>query len=175
MVAFQGTFLKHSLQFSFSIIVKMMEFFDPFDDDELPPLIEPDREHFANDLPNILHSGRNIAMPSECTTNPLQRALADSIIRMVSLDEMRILFACGAKVSKQYKLRWSRLRHWTSQSQHCWLIIRRKFFTPNRMKTIILFASGERTGHSRSLRFALRRLAEKHRSDQFVTSSRRRY
>lgn len=89
----------------------MMEFFDQFDDDELPPLIEPDREHFANDLPNIINSGRNIAMPSECTTNPLQRALADSIIRMVSLDEMRILFACGAKVSKKFILRWSRLRH----------------------------------------------------------------
>lgn len=79
----------------------MIEMFESFDDDDLPPLIEPDREHFANDLPNVIDSGRNIAMPSECTTNPLQRALADSIIRMVSLDEMRILFACGAKVIKQ--------------------------------------------------------------------------
>ncbi|CAG9797091.1 unnamed protein product [Chironomus riparius] len=39
-------------------------------------------------------------MPSECSTNPLQRALADSIIRMVSMDELRILFACGAKVNE---------------------------------------------------------------------------
>lgn len=74
----------------------------PFDDDELPPLIDSDDENEGetvdNELP-LIHSGRNIAMPSECTTNPLQRALADSIIRMVSLDELRILFACGAKVS----------------------------------------------------------------------------
>jgi hypothetical protein len=38
-------------------------------------------------------------MPSECASNPLQRALADAIIRMVSMDELRILLACGAKVS----------------------------------------------------------------------------
>lgn len=38
-------------------------------------------------------------MPTECITNPLQRELADSIIRMVPLDEIRILLACGAKVS----------------------------------------------------------------------------
>lgn len=78
-----------------------MDFYN-FDDDELPPLIDSDDEYnvetVVNELP-LIHSGRNIAMPSECTTNPLQRALADSIIRMVSLDELRILFACGAKVS----------------------------------------------------------------------------
>ncbi|XP_077289657.1 uncharacterized protein LOC143913633 [Arctopsyche grandis] len=40
-------------------------------------------------------------MPTECiTTNPLQRELADSIIRMVPLDEIRILLACGAKVNE---------------------------------------------------------------------------
>lgn len=39
-------------------------------------------------------------MPSECVTNPLQRALADAIILMQPLDEIRILLACGAKVSK---------------------------------------------------------------------------
>lgn len=39
-------------------------------------------------------------MPSECSANPLQRALADSIIRMVSMDDLRILLACGAKVSQ---------------------------------------------------------------------------
>lgn len=39
-------------------------------------------------------------MPSECITNPLQRELADSIIRMVPLDEIRILLACGAKVNE---------------------------------------------------------------------------
>lgn len=64
------------------------------------PLIDPYND---NNLPVLLHSGRNIAMPSECTANPLQRALADSIIRMVSLDELRILFACGAKVSGSLK------------------------------------------------------------------------
>jgi ankyrin repeat protein len=36
-------------------------------------------------------------MPAECTANPLQRELADSIIRMQPLDEIRILLACGAK------------------------------------------------------------------------------
>lgn len=36
-------------------------------------------------------------MPTECISNPLQRELADSIIRMQSLDEIRILLACGAK------------------------------------------------------------------------------
>lgn len=80
-----------------------MDIFVNFDDDELPPLIDPDNEIVVNDqyvnLPSLIYSGRKIAMPSECTTNPLQRALADSIIRMVSLDELRILFACGAKVS----------------------------------------------------------------------------
>lgn len=39
-------------------------------------------------------------MPTECITNPLQRELADSIIRMVPLDEIRILLACGAKVNR---------------------------------------------------------------------------
>uniref|UniRef100_A0A1Y1LH82 Uncharacterized protein n=1 Tax=Photinus pyralis TaxID=7054 RepID=A0A1Y1LH82_PHOPY len=38
-------------------------------------------------------------MPAECIANPLQRELADCIIRMVPLDEIRILLACGAKVS----------------------------------------------------------------------------
>lgn len=37
-------------------------------------------------------------MPTECATNPLQRALADAIIMMQPLDEIRILLACGAKV-----------------------------------------------------------------------------
>lgn len=36
-------------------------------------------------------------MPSECES-PNQRALADAIIRMLPLDEIRILLACGAKV-----------------------------------------------------------------------------
>lgn len=68
---------------------------------EFPFLFDPDDENNYNDLPILINSGRNIAMPSECTANPLQRALADSIIRMVSLDELRILFACGAKVNDQ--------------------------------------------------------------------------
>lgn len=80
-----------------------MDIFVNFDDDELPPLIDPETENVVldNNLPSLILAGRKIAMPSECTTNPLQRALADSIIRMVSLDELRILFACGAKVSGQ--------------------------------------------------------------------------
>ncbi|XP_055599641.1 ankyrin-1-like isoform X1 [Uranotaenia lowii] len=45
--------------------------------------------------------GRIIAMPAECAANPLQRALADAIIRMVPNDELRILLACGAKVNEQ--------------------------------------------------------------------------
>ncbi|KAL0277342.1 UNVERIFIED_CONTAM: hypothetical protein PYX00_004671 [Menopon gallinae] len=37
-------------------------------------------------------------MPAECVSvNPLQRELADCIIRMRPLDEIRILLACGAK------------------------------------------------------------------------------
>ncbi|XP_057341944.1 ankyrin repeat domain-containing protein 65-like isoform X4 [Microplitis mediator] len=39
----------------------------------------------------------NYKMPAECIANPMQRELADSIIRMQSLDEIRILLACGAK------------------------------------------------------------------------------
>ncbi|XP_063392385.1 ankyrin-3-like [Cydia fagiglandana] len=40
-------------------------------------------------------------MPSEVRTGKsLQRELADSIIRMVPLDEIRILLACGAKVNE---------------------------------------------------------------------------
>lgn len=73
--------------------------FAPFDDDELPPLIDPNDDI---NLPSLLSPGRNIAMPSECTTNPTQRALADSIIKMASLDELRILLACGAKVSLNF-------------------------------------------------------------------------
>lgn len=38
-------------------------------------------------------------MPAECAANPLQRALADAIIRMLPLDEIRILLAAGAQVS----------------------------------------------------------------------------
>ena len=35
-------------------------------------------------------------MPIECTSKPLQRELADSIIRYSSVDDLRILLACGA-------------------------------------------------------------------------------
>lgn len=38
-------------------------------------------------------------MPTECTANPLQRDLADSIVMMLPLDEIRLLLAGGAKVS----------------------------------------------------------------------------
>lgn len=41
---------------------------------------------------------RFLSMPTECAANPLQRALADSIVMMQPLDEIRILLACGAKV-----------------------------------------------------------------------------
>lgn len=64
---------------------------------EFPPF-DPEFDNDFTDLPVLINTGRVITMPSECTANPLQRALADSIIRMVSLDELRILFACGAKV-----------------------------------------------------------------------------
>lgn len=48
----------------------------------------------------ILHAVRVLAMPqpSDPDVNPLQRDLADSIILMLPLDEIRILLACGAKV-----------------------------------------------------------------------------
>lgn len=36
-------------------------------------------------------------MPVECLANPLQRQLADAIIRLQPLDEIRILLACGAR------------------------------------------------------------------------------
>jgi hypothetical protein len=65
-------------------------------DNDLPPLVDPSSNN--NDLPPLIYTGRSIAMPSECTTNPLQRSLADSIIRMVAMDELRIILACGAKV-----------------------------------------------------------------------------
>lgn len=65
-----------------------------FNDNELPQIVD-----LNNELPPLIYTGRNIAMPSECTANPLQRALADSIIKCVSMDEIRILLACGAKVS----------------------------------------------------------------------------
>lgn len=44
-------------------------------------------------------SVRLLTMPTECVANPLQRALADAIILMKPLDEIRILLACGAKVN----------------------------------------------------------------------------
>lgn len=81
-----------------------MDIFNNVENDEMPPLYYSDDEDEndesdENDRNSIIYPARIIAMPSECTTNPLQRALADSIIRMVSLDELRILLACGAKVS----------------------------------------------------------------------------
>lgn len=103
---------------------------------EYPPFFDPGNETTDNNLPILINAGRNIAMPSECTANPLQRALADSIIRMVSLDELRILFACGAKVSELRNLNLNLNRN---------------------------FILGQRTSHTRSLRLALRRLAEEHR------------
>lgn len=39
-------------------------------------------------------------MPIECASKPLQRELADSIIRFSSLDDLRILLACGASVNE---------------------------------------------------------------------------
>lgn len=39
-------------------------------------------------------------MPTECIAGPLQRELADSIIRLKPLDEIRILLACGAKANE---------------------------------------------------------------------------
>ncbi|XP_397331.2 ankyrin-3 isoform X1 [Apis mellifera] len=48
----------------------------------------------------MLEHRRIFTMPSECIANPLQRELADAIIRLQSLDEIRILLACGAKVNE---------------------------------------------------------------------------
>lgn len=118
--------------------------FIPFDDEELPPLVDSE-----TNVPILNNSGRTIAMPSECTTNPLQRALADSIIRMVSLDELRILFACGAKVSE---LRWSRSFDDLETSRG----------TKSRAR---LRVSGQRTSHSRTLCSSLRCLAKEHRGN----------
>ncbi|OXA38081.1 Ankyrin-2 [Folsomia candida] len=39
-------------------------------------------------------------MPLECISKPLQRELADSIIRLAHPDDLRILLACGAKVNE---------------------------------------------------------------------------
>ena len=41
-----------------------------------------------------------IKMPSGCIAKPLQRELADSIVRMANPDDLRILLACGAKVNE---------------------------------------------------------------------------
>lgn len=38
-------------------------------------------------------------MPTEIATNNMQRALADAIVQCASLDEIRILLACGAKIN----------------------------------------------------------------------------
>ncbi|XP_076643035.1 ankyrin repeat and SOCS box protein 16 isoform X1 [Halictus rubicundus] len=43
---------------------------------------------------------RLFTMPTECIASPLQRELADSIIRLKPLDEIRILLACGAKANE---------------------------------------------------------------------------
>ncbi|XP_014228841.1 uncharacterized protein LOC106653779 isoform X4 [Trichogramma pretiosum] len=48
-------------------------------------------------MQKFCHACVSNTMPSECIANPLQRELADSIIRLQSLDELRILLACGAK------------------------------------------------------------------------------
>lgn len=42
--------------------------------------------------------------PSDPDVNPLQRDLADSIILMLPLDEIRILLACGAKVRYIFRI-----------------------------------------------------------------------
>lgn len=69
------------------------------DDNELPP--NNLNEINFNDLPTLIYTGRQIAMPSatDCSETNLQRNLADAIIRMVSMDELRIILACGAKVN----------------------------------------------------------------------------
>lgn len=48
----------------------------------------------------FVDSMRTGQMPSECIANPLQRELADAIIRLQPLDEIRILLACGAKANE---------------------------------------------------------------------------
>lgn len=39
-------------------------------------------------------------MACDESTDPLQRSLADAIIRMAQMDEIRIILACGAKVNE---------------------------------------------------------------------------
>lgn len=71
------------------------------DDNELPPNLN----ELYNELPNLIYVGRQITMPAvtECPVSNLQRNLADAIIRMVSMDELRIILACGAKVGREKK------------------------------------------------------------------------
>lgn len=73
------------------------------DGNELPPnLIDPN-----NELPPLIYTGRQITMPSatDCAVSNLQRSLADAIIRMVNMDELRIILACGAKVGRAYNFK----------------------------------------------------------------------
>lgn len=55
------------------------------------------------DIHTHTHTVRTIAMPqpNDPDVNPLQRDLADAIILMLPLDEIRILLACGAKASEK--------------------------------------------------------------------------
>lgn len=78
-------------------------------------------------------------MPTECVANPLQRALADAIILMQPLDEIRILLACGAKVCAlklkdgdhfhlwswrmMSKIRKSLLLGSSAKNAHCYMLV----------------------------------------------------
>jgi len=50
----------------------------------------------SSQIYNFIFDMQIIIMPTECTANSLQRELADSIIRFSSIDDLRILIACGA-------------------------------------------------------------------------------
>lgn len=39
-------------------------------------------------------------MACDSSTDPMQRSLADAIIRMAQMDEIRIILACGGKVNE---------------------------------------------------------------------------
>lgn len=39
-------------------------------------------------------------MACDASVDPMQRSLADAIIRMAQMDEVRIILACGAKVNE---------------------------------------------------------------------------
>lgn len=108
----------------------------------------------------IIFAVRFLTMPTECA-NPLQRSLADSIVLMKPLDDIRILLACGAKVNKIKRT----LRH-------------SPYLTKTKYKTklmMIVTCVGEWTGYTRFASIALCGVATAHRSCQIADCSGERH